>query len=105
MAASDSPLPLCPFNLFCQLQTVFQPEPQALVAIYDNSFNKRIEQLRIKAVEEIRPVLQRVHKIAGAIRQIVAAGVEKPCFFLFQPAELLAELVVGGNKSVRINAA
>ena len=57
-------------------------------------FHKRIEQLRIKAVEEIRPVLQRVHKIAGAIRQIVTVGVEKPCLFLFQPAELFAEFVV-----------
>ena len=57
-------------------------------------FHKRIEQLRIKAVEEVRPVRQRVHEIAGAICQIVAVGVEKPCFFLFQPAELFAELVV-----------
>ena len=58
------------------------------------SNNKLSEQLRIKAVEEVRPVRQRVHEIAGAICQIVAVGVEKPCFFLFQPAELFAELVV-----------
>ena len=68
MAASDFPSASCPFNLFCQFQTVFQAEPQALVAVYDDFFHKRIEQLRIKAVEEIRPVLQRVHEIAGAIR-------------------------------------
>ena len=68
-------------------------------------FNKRIEQLRIKAVEKIRPILQHVHKIAGAIRQIVTVGVEKPCFFLFQPAELFVKLVVGRYKSVRVNAA
>ena len=94
MEASDSPIPFRPFNLLCQLQAVFQAEAQALIAVYDDFFNKRIEQLRIKAVEEIRPILQRVHKIAGTIRQIVAVGVEKPCLFLFQPAELFAELVV-----------
>ena len=62
--------------------------------LHNDLFHKRIEQLRIKAVEEIRPILQRIHEIAGAIRQIVAVGVEKPCLFLFQPAELFAELVV-----------
>ena len=87
------------------LQAVFQLEPQSLVAVYDDFIYKRIEQFRIKAVEEIRPVLQHVHKIAGTIHQIIAVGIEKPCFFLFQPAELFAELVVGRYKSVRINAA
>ena len=65
-----------------------------LIAVYDDFIYKRIEQLRIKAIEEVRPVLQRVHEIAGAVCQIVAVDVEKPCFFLFQPAELFAEFVV-----------
>ena len=91
--------------MLCQLQAVFQAEAQALVAVHDDLVDKRIEQLRIKAVEEIRPVLEHVHEIAGAIRQIVAVGIEKPCFFLLQPAELFAEFVVGGYKSIRINAA
>ncbi len=94
MAASDFPSASCPFDLLCQLQAVFQPEPQALIAVYDDFFHKRIEQLRIKAVEKIRPVLQRVHKIAGTVCQIVTVGIEKPSLFLFQPAELFAEFVV-----------
>ncbi len=105
MAASDFPLPLRPFDLLRQLQPVFQAEAQALVAVHDNLINKRIEQLRIKPVEEVRPICQRIHEIAGTICQIVAVGVEKPCLFLFQPAELFAELVIGCYKSIRINAA
>ena len=76
-----------------------------LVTVYDDFLHKRIEQLRIKAVEEIRPILQRIHEIAGAICQIVAVSVEKPCLFLLQPAKLFAELVIGGYKSIRVNAA
>ena len=72
-----------------------ESEAQALVAVHNDLFYKRIEQLRIKAVEEVRPILQRVHEVTGVICQIVAVGVEKPCFFLFQPAELFVELVIG----------
>ena len=81
--------------MLCQLQAVFQAEAQALVAVHDDLVDKRIEQLRIKAVEEIRTVLEHVHEIAGTVCQIVAVSIKKPCFFLFQPAELFAEFIIG----------
>ena len=40
-------------------------------------------------------VLQHVHEIAGTVCQIVAVSLKKPCFFLFQPAELFAEFIIG----------
>ena len=70
-----------------QLQQAGGVDPDTFIS----SNNKLSEQLRIKAIEEVRPVLQRVHEIAGAIRQIVDSN-ERLRFRLKNGLELLEQI-------------
>lgn len=76
-----------------------------LVAFHNDLINKLTEQLRIKAVKEVRAIIQDFHQFSRLDDGIVAINGQETLLLPLYSAELFGQLIALEYKNVRINEA
>ena len=92
-----------PFYRLCQLQSVGQPEPQAVIALRDDLVHELAGQLPLEGIQELRTGRQGLYTLLGPPDCLILLGLQEPFLFQFYGTELFRQLVPAGDKNIRIN--